>query len=214
MGKDMERPSRGDMMTERLLPTTASGSDDKQLRWLREASVTPMGSTTASSSNGSAPTAASVPSQQGELQLAAVLIALSSFLWGYGVAVLNVCIVPDAIGSLLAEINLSTSEQETATALVVVGALVSALTTGGIGERIGQKKTILANNVFYIVGGIVCALAMSKKAIFVGRFCIGYAWMVRLCLCRDRFGVVSHLHTLTLQNRLGHRHEHGTDPTE
>ncbi|GAB9466463.1 Major facilitator superfamily [Globisporangium polare] len=169
----MERPSRGDMMTERLLPTTASGSDDKQLRWLREASVTPMGSTTASSSNGSAPTAASVPSQQGKLQLAAVLIALSSFLWGYGVAVLNVCIVPDAIGSLLAEINLSTSEQETATALVVVGALVSALTTGGIGERIGQKKTILANNVFYIVGGIVCALAMSKKAIFVGRFCIG-----------------------------------------
>lgn len=163
-----------DMMTERLLPATAS--DDKQLQWLREASVAPMSSTTNTTniSRDSAPADASVPTQQGKLQLAAVLIALSSFLWGYGVAVLNVCIVPDAIGSLLAEINLSTSEQETATALVVVGALVSALTTGGIGERIGQKKTILANNAFYIVGGIVCALATSKKAIFAGRFCIGY----------------------------------------
>lgn len=169
----MERPASREMMTERLLPATApSASDDKQLRWLREASVTPMDS---SNNDNSASTGApSVPSQQGKLQLAAVLISLSSFLWGYGVAVLNVCIVPDAVGSLLAEINLSTSEQETATALVVVGALVSALTTGSIGERIGQKKTILANNVFYIVGGIVCALATSKKAIFAGRFCIGY----------------------------------------
>lgn len=164
-----------DTMTERLLPATAS--DDKQLQWLREASVTPMGSASipnnTNTSSGSALANVGVPSQQGKLQLAAILIALASFLWGYGVAVLNVCIVPDAVGSLLAEINLSTSEQETATALVVVGALVSALTTGGIGERIGQKKTILANNVFYIVGGIVCALATSKKAIFIGRFCIG-----------------------------------------
>lgn len=161
-----------DMMTERLLPA-ASSSDDKQHAWLREASIAPMNSrTSAKAAHGS-----SVPrkkSAHGKLQLAAALISLSSFLWGYGAAVLNVCIVPDAIGSMLVDINLSTSEQETATALVVVGALVSALLTGGIGERIGQKKTILANNAFYIVGGVACALATSKRAIFLGRFCIGY----------------------------------------
>uniref|UniRef100_K3WG21 Hexose transporter 1 n=1 Tax=Globisporangium ultimum (strain ATCC 200006 / CBS 805.95 / DAOM BR144) TaxID=431595 RepID=K3WG21_GLOUD len=152
-----------EMMTERLLPA----DDPQQHSWLRDV---PMDS---SSNTKVASLRTTRDGSHGRLQLAAILVSLSSFLWGYGVAVLNVCIVPDAVGSLLIDINLSTSEQETATALVVVGALVSAVLTGGIGERIGQKKTILANNVFYIVGGIVCALATTKKAIFLGRFCIG-----------------------------------------
>ncbi|KAF1328275.1 Major facilitator superfamily, partial [Globisporangium splendens] len=158
-----------DMMTERLLPA----DDPQQHSWLRDASVVPVGPSSSSSNAKVAPSRNTRDGSHGRLQLAAILISLSSFLWGYGAAVLNVCIVPDAVGSLLIDINLSTSEQETATALVVVGALVSAVVTGGIGERIGQKKTILANNVFYIVGGIVCALATTKKAIFLGRFCIG-----------------------------------------
>lgn len=116
----------------------------------------------------------SPPLQMRRLQLAALLVALSSFLWGYGVSVLNVCIVPDAVGSLLAEINLSTHEQETATALVLIGAVFTALTTGGIGDRVGLKKTLLVNNLLFIAGAIACTLATSKKAIFVGRFLIGY----------------------------------------
>ncbi|TMW56617.1 hypothetical protein Poli38472_006627 [Pythium oligandrum] len=110
-----------------------------------------------------------------QLQLSAWLIALSSFLWGYGVSVLNVCIVPDAVGSLLTEINLSTHEQETATALVLVGALVSALASGTIGDRFGLKTIILVNNVFFILGGALCAMATGKTTIFVGRFFIGLA---------------------------------------
>ncbi|KAJ0411011.1 hypothetical protein ATCC90586_003613 [Pythium insidiosum] len=109
------------------------------------------------------------------LQFAAWLVALSSFLWGYGVAVLNVCIVPDAVGSLLNDIYLSTHEQETATALVIVGALFAALTTGGIGQRLGLRRTILLNNALFILGGTICALAMSKRAIFLGRLCVGVA---------------------------------------
>lgn len=120
----------------------------------------------------------SPPLQMRRLQLAALLVALSSFLWGYGVSVLNVCIVPDAVGSLLAEINLSTHEQETATALVLIGAVLTALTTGGIGDRVGLKKTLLVNNLLFIAGAIVCALATSKKAIFVGRFLIGYVRLI------------------------------------
>ncbi|KAE9246326.1 hypothetical protein PF002_g6793 [Phytophthora fragariae] len=65
-----------------------------------------------------------------QLRLAAWLISISSFMWGFSAAVLNVCIVPDAVGSLLVDINLTTEEQERATALVVVGCVLSALTTG------------------------------------------------------------------------------------
>ncbi|GMF24957.1 unnamed protein product [Phytophthora fragariaefolia] len=111
----------------------------------------------------------------GQLRLAAWLISISSFMWGFSAAVLNVCIVPDAVGSLLVDINLTTEEQERATALVVVGCVLSALTTGGVGARVGQKKTILGNNVLYIVGGAVCALATSKRELYVGRLLIGLA---------------------------------------
>ncbi|KAE9352429.1 hypothetical protein PF008_g5469 [Phytophthora fragariae] len=110
-----------------------------------------------------------------QLRLAAWLISISSFMWGFSAAVLNVCIVPDAVGSLLVDINLTTEEQERATALVVVGCVLSALTTGDVGARVGQKKTILGNNVLYIVGGAVCALATSKRELYAGRLLIGLA---------------------------------------
>ncbi|KAG1688324.1 hypothetical protein DVH05_003756 [Phytophthora capsici] len=109
------------------------------------------------------------------LRLAAWLVSISSFMWGFSAAVLNVCIVPDAIGSILVDINLSTEEQERATALVVVGCVLSALTTGGVGASVGQKKTILVNNVLFIVGGAICALATSKRELYAGRLVIGLA---------------------------------------
>ncbi|RLN27229.1 hypothetical protein BBJ28_00018940 [Nothophytophthora sp. Chile5] len=111
----------------------------------------------------------------GQLRLAAWLISISSFMWGFGAAVLNVCIVPDAVGSLLVDINLTTEEQETATALVVVGCVLSALTTGSVGARVGQKKTILVNNALYVAGGAICALATSKRTLYAGRLIVGLA---------------------------------------
>lgn len=129
----------------------------------------------------SAPPVARPASSDGQtrsLVLSAWLVALSSFMWGYGGAVLNVCIVPNAVGSMLSDINLSTAEQEAATALVVIGAMASAVTTGGVGDRIGLKKTILLNNAFFVAGGVICALAVSKRAIFVGRTLIGCGWVM------------------------------------
>jgi hypothetical protein len=110
------------------------------------------------------------------LELAAFLIALSSFLWGYSVSVLNVCIVNNAKGSMLVDINLSTEEEETATALVLVGAAFAALTTGGLGEYMGYKTIILFNNFFYVAGTLLCALATEKIGIFMGRFTIGFVF--------------------------------------
>lgn len=110
-----------------------------------------------------------------QLQLAAWLISLSSFLWGFSTSVLNVCIVPDAKGSMIIDIYLTTEEQETATSLVLVGAVFSALLTSRMNERIGHKRMLLLSNVFYLVGGGICALAVGKRSIYLGRFCIGIA---------------------------------------
>jgi MFS family permease len=148
-------------MTERLLPTERAA---------------PSGAWASASNVSTAvvmPPASAGDGRTRSLQLAAWLVSLSSFMWGFGAGVLNVCIVPGAIGSLLTDFNLTTAEQETATALVVVGAMVSAVSTGGVGDRIGLKRTILLNNAFFVAGGVVCALATTKRSIFIGRFLIG-----------------------------------------
>ncbi|DAZ94551.1 TPA: hypothetical protein N0F65_002203 [Lagenidium giganteum] len=153
---------RDDDIKEKLLPTTVAPEGvDHVPRMKQEVGALPRVDDSRYSS--------------GQLQLAAWLISIASFLWGYGVSVLNVCIVPDAKGSMLVDINMSTEEQETATALVLIGAALSAMLTGGISEKLGQRKAILVNNMFFIIGGAACALAVSKKAVFFGRFSIGIA---------------------------------------
>jgi MFS family permease len=151
---------------KRTTPTSSSSSSSTAPSYVPVASL--MSSST--SATKSPPNAG-----KNQLTLTACLIALSSFLWGYAVSVLNVCIVPDAVGSLLVDINLTTEEQETATALVLVGALLSALLSGGLGQRMGLKTVVLLNNVFFLAGGAACALAVTKRAIFLGRFSIGLA---------------------------------------
>ncbi|CAI5746671.1 unnamed protein product [Peronospora destructor] len=66
-------------------------------------------------------------------------------------------------------------EQELVIALVVVGWLIAALATGGIGARVGLTKTILGNNVLYIIGSTVRALAISKRVLYAGRLLLEIA---------------------------------------
>ncbi|ETI47881.1 hypothetical protein PPTG_10938 [Phytophthora nicotianae INRA-310] len=161
---------------EKLLPKMEPIAPQRQRQRVGER---PLARSKPGASDGSAPVrSAASPvgcGQTDRLRLAAWLVSISSFMWGFSAAVLNVCIVPDAVGSILVDINLSTEEQERATALVVVGCVLSALTTGGIGARVGQKKTILINNVLYIIGGAICALATSKRELYAGRLLIGLA---------------------------------------
>ncbi|KAG7394007.1 Serine/threonine-protein kinase ht1 [Phytophthora boehmeriae] len=158
-------------VTEKLLPKLEPEAPHRQRQRVGERSSSPM----KPSSIDSSPSAPVGCGYTGKLRLSAWLISISSFMWGFSISVLNVCIVPDAVGSILVDINLSTEEQERATALVVVGCVLSALTTGGVGARVGQKKTILVNNILYVVGSALCALAVSKKELYAGRLIIGLA---------------------------------------
>ncbi|CAH0520052.1 unnamed protein product [Peronospora belbahrii] len=161
-------------MDERLLPKDETIAPRKRLGGLFNMATTY--SRDYDSSNSSLDTTFRVGcGRTGQLRLAAWIVSISSFMWGFGAAVLNLCIVPNAVGSILVDINLTTTEQERATALVVVGCLFSALLTGGVGARVGLKTTILVNNVLYIIGSTVCALATSKHELYIGRLLVGLA---------------------------------------
>ncbi|OQR87890.1 Major Facilitator Superfamily (MFS) [Achlya hypogyna] len=109
------------------------------------------------------------------LKLAAYLVALSSFLWGYGFCVLNVCIAENATGSILVDFALSDGEIELASSLVLIGAWVSALLTASMADTYGRRKVLLGNNVLFVAGALACALARTKGDIYIGRTIIGFA---------------------------------------
>jgi SP family facilitated glucose transporter-like MFS transporter 1 len=119
-------------------------------------------------------TAASLP-PTGSLKFAAFLIGLSSFICGYGSTVLNVCIVENATGSMLVEFNLSDGEIELASSLVLIGAWFSALLTASLPDTYGRRRIILLNNVVFVSGACVCAVATSKNVLYVGRTLLGFA---------------------------------------
>ncbi|RHY08923.1 hypothetical protein DYB38_004700 [Aphanomyces astaci] len=109
------------------------------------------------------------------LRVAAYVIAFSSFLWGYGFTVLNVCIAENAKGSILLDFNLTDAEIELASSLVLIGAWFTAVATASLADTYGRRVVLLVNNVLFIVGALLCALATSKDTIYIGRTIIGFA---------------------------------------
>ncbi|KAF0705874.1 hypothetical protein AaE_014342 [Aphanomyces astaci] len=109
------------------------------------------------------------------LRVAAYVIAFSSFLWGYGFTVLNVCIAENAKGSILLDFNLTDAEIELASSLVLIGAWFTAVATASLADTYGRRIVLLVNNVLFIVGALLCALATSKDTIYIGRTIIGFA---------------------------------------
>ncbi|CAM9906348.1 unnamed protein product [Discosporangium mesarthrocarpum] len=113
-----------------------------------------------------------------------------SFLFGYCLAALNnvldsgnsgkgsLCFSGEdpscARGSLLRDMELSTSSQEIATSLLIAGAWVGCLAASRPSEAIGRRATLLWNNTLFIVGGMMCAWP-RVWALFIGRFVCGLA---------------------------------------
>ncbi|RHY25644.1 hypothetical protein DYB32_008179 [Aphanomyces invadans] len=109
------------------------------------------------------------------LRISAYVIAFSSFLWGYAFTVLNVCIAENAKGSILLDFNLTDAEIELASSLVLIGAWFTAVATASLVDTYGRRRALLANNVLFIVGALLCALATTKDTIYIGRTIIGFA---------------------------------------
>jgi sugar porter (SP) family MFS transporter len=102
---------------------------------------------------------------------AAALTALGGLLFGYDTGVVS--------GALLFLKNdfggLSSFQQELVTSLLLVGAMVGALTAGRIADVIGRRKTILVTAMIFVAGVLLAAFAPSYWTLIVARFVIGLA---------------------------------------
>ena len=103
--------------------------------------------------------------------VAAAITALGGLLFGYDTGVVS--------GALLFLKNdfggLSSFQQELVTSLLLVGAMVGAVTAGRVADAVGRRKTILGTALIFIAGVLLAAFAPTFWTLIVARFVIGLA---------------------------------------
>jgi sugar porter (SP) family MFS transporter len=71
--------------------------------------------------------------------------------------------------------GLSSFQQELVTSLLLVGAVVGALTAGRVSDWIGRRLTVLITALVFIVGVLLAAFTPTYPVLLVARFIIGLA---------------------------------------
>ena len=103
--------------------------------------------------------------------VSAAITALGGLLFGYDTGVVS--------GALLFLKNdfggLSSFQEELVTSLLLVGAVVGALTAGRLADLIGRRLTVLITALVFIVGVLLAAFTPTFPILLVARVIIGLA---------------------------------------
>jgi SP family galactose:H+ symporter-like MFS transporter len=97
-----------------------------------------------------------------------LMIAMGSFLFGYDTGV-----VSGALLFIKEDFDLNAFEQSSVVSVLLLGAIVGALLTGGVADRIGRRKTLGALGVIFTAGIALAALADGYVMLLLGRVVMG-----------------------------------------
>ena len=102
------------------------------------------------------------------LGLAMSTAILSSFQVGYSSSVMN---VPEQM--IKAQLNCSEFIWSGAVAIFALGALGGSLVSGRMADKFGRKNFLIMNNVLFIIGGLIEALAFNSTMLVIARILLG-----------------------------------------
>jgi MFS transporter, SP family, galactose:H+ symporter len=108
------------------------------------------------------------PSSSGFVYLAATFAALGGLLFGYDTGVIS-----GAVIFIKKDFALSTFPQELVVSMVLLGAIIGALSGGRFSDRFGRRLTLIATSIVFIAGAFICALAPSFAVLVAGRVVVG-----------------------------------------
>ena len=111
-----------------------------------------------------------------------IFVSLGVFLFGYDQGVMSGLITGPYFKDYFNQP--SSAEIGTMVAILEIGALVSSLVTGRIGDVIGRKKTILYGALIFIVGGVLQCASHNIEMQLVGRFISGISVGACSVLCK------------------------------
>jgi len=100
--------------------------------------------------------------------LVASVAALGGLLFGYDTGVIS-----GAILFITKDFALQTQLQAFTISVVLLGCMAGAATAGGIADRFGRRRTLLAAGVIFFLGAVVSALAPNEGVLLAGRFVVG-----------------------------------------
>jgi SP family galactose:H+ symporter-like MFS transporter len=100
--------------------------------------------------------------------LAAGFAALGGLLFGYDTGVIS-----GAVIFIKKEFALSTFPQELVVSMVLAGATIGALSGGKLSDRFGRRITLIGTSIIFVLGALVCALAVNLSMLVVGRVIVG-----------------------------------------
>jgi MFS family permease len=103
--------------------------------------------------------------------VSAAITALGGLLFGYDTGV-----VSGALLFLKKDFGgLSSFQEELVTSLLLVGAVVGALTAGRLADLIGRRLTVLITAAVFVVGVMLAAFTPTFPVLLVARIIIGLA---------------------------------------
>ncbi len=94
--------------------------------------------------------------------------AFGGFLFGYHTAIIS-----GALIFLTPSFQLSIIEQGMVVSIILIGALIGALSAGALADRMGRKKTMALTSFLFIIGATTIALSDSYMVLLWGRFISG-----------------------------------------
>jgi MFS transporter, SP family, galactose:H+ symporter len=97
------------------------------------------------------------------------LIALGSFMFGYDTGVIS-----GALLFIKQDLGLNDFQQGSVVSVLLIGAIIGAITEGRIADRIGRRAALGVIGVTFAVGLAIAALARSYEVLLVGRVVIGF----------------------------------------
>ncbi|KAJ5272869.1 Mitochondrial substrate/solute carrier [Penicillium angulare] len=106
------------------------------------------------------------------LYFTSVFVSLGVFLFGYDQGVMSGIITGHYFAIYFDEPSRATIG--TVVAILEVGAFISSLLVGRIGDMIGRRKTILYGSLIFTVGGALQTFATSMAMMMVGRIIAGF----------------------------------------
>jgi sugar porter (SP) family MFS transporter len=98
------------------------------------------------------------------------IAALGGLLFGYDTGVIS-----GAIIFIQKSFTLTTDMQELVVSVVLIGAMLGAVTAGGVTDAIGRRNTLIAAGLIFAVGALISAFATGVPMLIIGRFIVGIA---------------------------------------
>ncbi|RMJ14938.1 hypothetical protein CDV36_005377 [Fusarium kuroshium] len=106
------------------------------------------------------------------LYFTSIFVSLGVFLFGYDQGVMSGVITGPYFMDYFGQP--SKAYVGTMVAILEIGALITSLMVGRVGDIIGRRRTILYGSCIFFVGGALQTLATSMPMMMVGRFVAGF----------------------------------------